>query len=160
MARISLYQKSRDRSDFDKIVKKVKLLDKPIPYVMSQFNCTYPTALNFIKELQGNKLSGVSSEDSDFIATYFLKSVENKIDSSPSINSLIKFREDLSKFSIPTLNILFQSLTTGIGNTNIKIDLIRAVSYTLQLKYYNKVYKKVPPESLILKTQDLIRICL
>ena len=155
MARISLYQKRKNDANFNEVLSTALALEKPIPFIMSTFDCTYQTALKFLKEAKPT----FKEENSGVLATNYIRRVEERIKNNPSFSTLLILRDDLNRFSMSTLKLIFKSYTEKDSLTNLKSEIISGIAYSVQQKYYEKVYRKEISLKLFLKTQDLIKVC-
>lgn len=157
MSRITLNEKLKKRDDYQDIIKRVRNVQNPVNYIMDQFSCSYPTANKFYKEINGIPVESKKESSLD-VANKYLSTLDYKF-SEPTTRTLIQFKEELDNFSLESIKYMFETLSNRKSGTDIKSLIIRAISYIIQIKYYKLIHDKEIPESLRIKTEEVISQC-
>lgn len=168
MSRISLYQKLSKSPDFDKTLKKIKLVDDPKKYVKDTFLVSSSVAARFVEEMEirSVKLSKGQKEevkDLDIIklrAFTELEALKKKINNEPGHRVLIEFGDRLEEFKPSVISEIFISLYGEQSKTRNLVKLKRAIKYMIQKLYYKEVFKVDIPKIIEERVSGLISLCM
>jgi hypothetical protein len=162
MGRQSLHARLSERKDFKEILKKVSLVEKPVKWVMDNFNVSYPCADRFVQEVKGCVVvsgnTATEKSNSVQIDNYLDRIKASLVNERLSLQGLLAFCEELERFNAPTLMELLDRVipNTSRALCNEKIPLINGVKFAIQFKYY---FSKELQDKFTGKLNDKIGSC-
>lgn len=156
MPRTTLNTKLKKRSDYDDIVKKIKSVEKRLPYIKNTFNCSSAVAQTLLEELGLKDYSDTPLEVAKCLIERSEVILSNK---DADIRTLLSFKEKLDEESITSLRYMFRELF-GRETIFYKEAVLKAIFYYLQSKHYENIFKKPIPFHVQERADKALMECL
>jgi hypothetical protein len=138
MGRLSLSEKLKKRSDYEDVLKRVTSANNPVKYICDSMGCSYGAALKCAADL-GLKFSKTHNYSDEF-PSKFVNSMDLRFSQITSTRELLEVREMLKGYPIELLRDIFKIIFNRETDVNYSFDLVNAITYHFQVKYYNNFY--------------------
>lgn len=157
MARITLAEKLKRRNDFQDIFNKISKAPNPTKFVMDSMNVTYGTAIRLLHDLNIK-----FNKNADYALDFpkkFVDGLDFKFNEA-KLKDLINFKEMIKKYPYDLLCDIFTLIFNKKPTTTLDFELINAICYHVQCKYYKIVYKTELPLRVQQRYEESLKRCL